>query len=153
MINFNKISRRLEFLGRLDNRLAPYSVKIYYDITGSVLDYRGNHVFEFINEKDLIGELNNYIMQVLGDRLLVKEIEETETESGIILLEEKLKDTDRSLREGQKCIIYEVGNKVKDKNLQKGKKIVITGRSGMKTTIEGKEYIVVREANVEAYFE
>lgn len=92
-------------------------------------------------------------MKVLGDRLLVKEVEETETKSGIILLEEKLKDTDKSLREGQKCIIHEVGNKIKDENLKKGKTIIITGRSGMKTIVQGEEYIVVREANVEAYFE
>lgn len=88
-------------------------------------------------------------MQVkpLGNRVLVRRLEEEET-GGIILPEEAKKDLDYVRAE-----VVEIGTDMEKVKVQKGDKVLLSALAGTKLTLDGEEYYIVKSSDILAMIE
>lgn len=88
-------------------------------------------------------------MQVkpLGNRVLVRRLEEEET-GGIILPEEAKKDLDYVRAE-----VVEIGTDMEKVKVQKGDKVLLSTLAGTKLTLDGEEYYIVKSSDILAMIE
>jgi co-chaperonin GroES (HSP10) len=87
-------------------------------------------------------------MRILGNRILTTRGDDDKaltTPSGIIVQHEALRDTNSAIDTPETVEVLVVGEKVRDKRIVKGCKLLILGKSGSPITIEGKDRYMVRE--------
>jgi len=100
--------------------------------------------------KKSINRLNNFIMSVnvkpLADRVLVEPSPaETTTASGIII-----PDTAKEKPQRGKVVAVGAGKKDEPMTVQAGDTVLYGKYSGTEITVDGKEYLIMREADIYA---
>ncbi len=91
----------------------------------------------------------NISMKPLGDRVIVKPVEELETRKGGIIIPDTAKE------KPQEGVIVAVGTGKKDENgkaipfeIKKGDKVLYSKYGGTEISLDGEKYLIMREDDI-----
>jgi chaperonin GroES len=91
----------------------------------------------------------NISMKPLGDRVIVKPVEELETRKGGIIIPDSAKE------KPQEGVIVAIGTGKKDENgkaipfeIKKGDKVLYSKYGGTEISLDGEKYLIMREDDI-----